>query len=379
MSSDSVRTNKDIILHVENLLQSALGEQDEFNAALNATGQIEVPSLISGRDPYVFDAAEVLYWTDRDAYNDEAESWSKAHAVELHTDAIKEIRRTDQASVLLDLVEAIRRRRVAPFVGAGMSAFAYPMWGQAIRLLAGRIPAVDVAAIDGLLAAYDYLGAAQALWDADASQVKNFVRTKFSKAQLPGGAVQGAITLLPKLSHGCVITTNFDPVIELVLKEGVLEAYMHGTQKGNKFVPRLIKGDRCLLKLHGDAEDYETYIFTAQQYEDGYGIPFDFTRPLPRALRQIFVSQSLLFLGCNLEEDRTLQLFKKVLADGQFEVPDHFAILPAPADVAAKQAKETRLLGLRIRTLWYPDGQYQMVEQYLRLAIDLAEQRIPSI
>jgi hypothetical protein len=214
------------------------------------------------------------------------------------------------------------------------------------------------------------------LWDADASQVKNFVRTKFSKSQIPAGGIQGAVTLLPRLSYGCVVTTNFDPVVEEVLKGGVLEAYMHGTQKGNKFVPRLIKGDRCLLKLHGDAEDHDTYIFTTQQYDVGYGSPFDFKKPLPRTLRQIFVSQSLLFLGCNLEEDRTLQLFREVLADGQFEIPDHFAILPEPADPTQKPPKEARLLAMKIRPLWYPDGRYEMVEMYLKLAIDVAEHRV---
>jgi hypothetical protein len=81
---------------------------------------------------------------------------------------------------------------------------------------------------------------------------------------------------------------------------------MHGMQQGNKFVPKLIKGDRCILKLHGDAEDHDTYVFTADQYDQAYGSPVDFKKPLPRALRQIFVSHSLLFLGCSLERDWTL-------------------------------------------------------------------------
>ena len=157
---------------------------------------------------------------------------------------------------------------------------------------------------------------------------------------------------------------------------GTLDAYMHGLQQGNKFVPKLIKGARCILKLHGDAEDYETYVFTEEQYEAGYGNPVDFTKPLPKALRQIFISHSLLFLGCSLNKDRTLDLFDQVRRDTEFEVPDHFAILPSPEGLAAKNAKEGFLLNLKIRPIWYPPGQHDFVEKYLRLAVDVAEERL---
>jgi hypothetical protein len=33
--------------------------------------------------------------------------------------------------------------------------------------------------------------------------------------------------------------------------------------------------------------------------------------PLPKALRQVFISQSLLFVGCRLEQDWTLELLGK--------------------------------------------------------------------
>jgi hypothetical protein len=377
MSSDSVRTNKDIIKHVEELLQTAYKEEKGFNAALDSRTTIEVPSLKPGQGPYVFDASEVLYWTDRDAYNDELSLWDEGHTFEIHKGAIDQLRANDQVPVFHDLADAIRRNRVAPFVGAGMSSGCkYPGWGAALDDLLTKIPTANAADVKARIAAFEYLEAAQILWDADAIQFKNFIRTRFSLAQIPPGGIKGPINLLPKFSHGCVITTNFDPVIEEVLGSGVLQAYMHGTQKGNKFVPRLIKGDRCILKLHGDAEDYDTYVFTATQYNDAYGLPFDFGKPLPRALRQIFVSQSLLFLGCSLEKDRTLELFQHVLNDGQFEVPDHFAILPEPVTTADKSQKESRLLPLKIRPIWYPHGKHEFVEQYLALAIALAEERI---
>jgi hypothetical protein len=377
MSSDSIRTNKDIVARVEQLLQAAYEEKGEFNEALNGTLPLEIASLNPDQDPYSLEVSEVLFWTDRDAYNNELAFWETAHTLETHQDSINVLKASDQLPVFGDLVGAIKRSRVAPFIGAGMSsASKFPLWGTALELLIQRIDGIDAAAVRSCIATFDYLKAAQMLWDRDSYQVKNFIRNKFAEGQIENGVVKGPIKLLPRFSHGCLITTNFDPVIEMVIGRGNLEGYMHGTQQGNKFVPKLIKGDRCILKLHGDAEDYDTYIFTESQYTEGYGSPFDFKKPLPRALRQIFVSHSLLFLGCSLEKDRTLDLFQKVIDDKEFEVPDHFAILPEPSGAESKNQKEGRLLALKIRPLWYPSGEHEFVERYLALAVDMAEGRI---
>ena len=149
---------------------------------------------------------------------------------------------------------------------------------------------------------------------------------------------------------------------------------MHGTQDHN-FFPRLVRGDRCLLKLHGDAESDTTHILTAEQYELAYGKPFDFQKSLPKALRQIYISQSLLFLGCGLEQDWTMELFKAARDSDGYQVPNHYAVVEAPADVQAKQQKETRLLDLNIQPIWYPNGEHQMVESIIDLVADVAEKR----
>jgi hypothetical protein len=88
------------------------------------------------------------------------------------------------------------------------------------------------------------------------------------------------------------------------------------------------------------------------------------------------VSHSLLFLGCSLEQDRTLELFKKVVDVQEFEIPDHFALLPEPSSGKKKNQKEGRLLELKIRPIWYPDKEHRFVERFLSLAIDIAEGRI---
>jgi hypothetical protein len=380
MNPDSLPTPKEIVDQVEELLQATYEEKKEFNDALNGATPISVPSLIVGQGPHQLEASEILFWTDRDAYNDEFASWEPKRTLEVHQQSITQLKTNGQVPVLHDLVDAIRRNRVAPFIGAGFSRPCdFPLWGAALHEIFAKITGVDASAFKAKMDAYEYLGAAQLLWEKDDAQVKSYIRTRFADGMIPTGGVQGPIKLLPRFSRGCVITTNFDRLIEITIGSGQIDGYMHGTQAGHMFVPRLLKGDRCILKLHGDAANYNTYVFTEKQYSDSYGTTLDFSKPLPRALRQIFVSHSLLFLGCSMEQDRTLELFQKVCDDKQFEIPDHFAILPLPTDNSVKQAKESRLLKLNVRTLWYPpDNNHELLEKYLALAVDMAEGRITS-
>lgn len=376
MSTEAVRTNKEIIDRVEQVLQGAYNEYAEFNSALDAGGQIDVPSVNSSIGGYKLLPSEALYWADRKAYFDDLLFWENTSMEERHRDSVGALKAAALVPVFHDLVDAIKRHRVAPFVGAGMSfPSKFPLWGKALENMADKIAALNRPAFDTAMASYDYLRAAQLLWDADEVLVKNEIRTVFAKTAIPPPPLVGPIRLLPRISRGCVITTNFDSVVEEALKPEPMDGYMHGLQAENNFVAKLLKGDRCIMKLHGDAETPASYIYTEKQYKKGYGVPFDFKKPLPRALRQIFVSHSMLFLGCSLEQDKTMELFETVRKQNAFTIPDHFAILEEPGTLPLKNAKESRLLALGIRPLWYPHKKHDFVELYLQLAIDLAEGR----
>jgi hypothetical protein len=97
-----------------------------------------------------------------------------------------------------------------------------PLWGDALKQMADKIDGVDMVAVQNCLATCDYFKAAQILWDKDAHQVKNFIRSRFAEGQIENGVVKGPIALLPGFSHGCLITTNFDPIIEMVIGQGNL-------------------------------------------------------------------------------------------------------------------------------------------------------------
>lgn len=382
MDIKKLRENKLIVDKVEEALQAAYTSNADFNTVLDVADPLTFKSLRDPEHEYFINISDALYWVERDAYLDELDHWEGKCQIDQHEAASRFIKESDQGAVFLDLVDALRIGRIAPFVGAGLSrACGYPMWGEALRKLAQKLEGLGFPDIEPLMAQYDYLQAAQVLHAAAPDQVQNFIKTEFRKR----GAILGPIRLLPELAKGCIVTTNFDSVIEDLfsdLQQG-LDGYMYGTQPGNAFVQRLLRGERCILKLHGDARQENSYVFTQAQYEAAYGQSLAFQNQLPRALRQIFISHSLLFLGCSLEQDKTLDLFKFVIDEAAFEIPDHFALLNEPRTPQERAAKEARLLKLRIRPLWYstPEGEdgkadHSLLEQILKLAIAVARRQV---
>ncbi|WP_024304176.1 SIR2 family protein [Pseudogulbenkiania sp. MAI-1] len=383
MDIKKLRDSHDIVEQLETALQTAYDSNEGFNSSVDEADVVVIRSLKEADQSYLYKPSEVLYWVDRKAYLDELDHWEGQQQVDQHEAASNFIKQSDQVAVFLDLVDAIRLGRIAPFVGAGLSkACDYPMWGEALRKIARKLDGLEVQDIEPLMAQYDYLQAAQVLHDAAADQVNHFIKTEFRQRV---ESVRGPVLLLPELAKGCIVTTNFDSVIEAVFQEKkeLLDGYMYGMQPGNAFVQRLLRGERCILKLHGDARQENTYVFTEKQYQVAYGEPLSFQNQLPRALRQIFISHSLLFLGCSLEQDKTLDLFKSVVDEAAFEIPDHFALLSKPSTQQEKAQKESRLLKLKIRPLWYdtPAGEdgkpdHSLLEQILKLAIAVARRQV---
>ncbi len=367
--TDALNREKPLIDRAIDLLATEYEKQTEFNGYLDCEEAVQI-------GPYSFARSKVLFWADRDAYAAEREAWRNDLYETKHESARKLIADNQFELRFADLLQAVSRGRVVPFVGAGLSAACgMPLWGDALGLLLTRLEPPDAEEIRSAIAQGGYLRAAQALAAFDAAQTASFISTTYRLREL---RLSGPVTLLPKLAHGCIVTTNFDDAIEKTYERADMrfEHYMHGAQEHN-FFGRMLKGDRCILKLHGDAESRGTHILTREQYEAAYGRPFDFTKPLPKALRQVFLSHSLLFLGCSLEQDWTMELFEAAMQPGDFEVPHHYAILPKPRDEAARRLKEGRLVRLNIQPLWYPAGEHEAVEQLLELAVDVTQKRVP--
>ena len=381
-----------VIERVEQYLSSKLSEYADFNNELNSSSTVKVDSngpkvkifsLSDSEVTYQYDVSDILYWVERDTYFDELEKWNGVKLEEEHQLAVTFLKESKQLPLFLDLIDVIRRQRIAPFVGAGVSYQAgYPMWGHSLERLATQIGGDQLLEqIKDDLSNYRYLEVAERLYKKNTPIFDNFIQTEFrlKAAQENDKPVfPPIIELLPKLATSCIITTNFDRLIEKKFDQIKANyGYMYGKQDQNGFVSQLLKGEHCLMKLHGDIGQPRSYVFTESQYSEAYGEnAVDFTKQLPRTLRQIYISHSLLFLGCSLEQDRTLDLFNSVKQEGSFEIPDHFALLPYPKP-EQEAAKKGRLLSFNIKPIWYKvDGNdHSMLEKLLHLALDVASKK----
>jgi hypothetical protein len=363
--------NEHLLTEARTLLEKKYKENDTFNTDFDVTGPISFTSAITS-NPYEIKPSEYLFWTDADAYREEKLEWESSNSSTKHQDVTDLIAKNSAKTTFHGLLDAVGRGRIVPFVGAGMSRpMGMPLWGEALQKLLIQVPTADSAVVQAHLDAYEYLEAAETLYLADPVKTKNFIQTTY---RLNTAALMGPLVLIPQFAHGCVVTTNFDDAIEKIYKQRSKEfdVYMYGGEPYN-FFERLASGGHCLLKLHGDAEIVKTYVFTKSQYDASYGRKLNYAKPLAKVLRQIYISHSLLFLGCSLEQDKTLALFQDIDSKNDYHIPMHYAILPEPADPAEKSVKESRLLGLKIHPIWYPTGEHGFVEKFLQLIVDVQQ------
>src|SRR5207248_740326 len=82
---------------------------------------------------------------------------------------------------------------------------------------------------------------------------------------------KSAVSRLPVLAKGPVITTNFDIVLETVFKNAraAFGRVITGTEP-DRLIRAMQRDDPALIKLHGDAGDRTARVFTGLEYDEQY-------------------------------------------------------------------------------------------------------------
>ena len=313
--------------------------------------------------------SRAFYFGDRNLYDQEARRFDKGNKEGIL--CADQFNRNDQA--FSELKKAVTSGFVIPFVGAGMSVSAnLPSWTEYILRLC-RDANLDPGAMkQRLTTTGDYEGAIQ-----DILAVIGFAQFErdFHRDFAVQDAIEGPVTLLPKLFNRCAITTNFDRVLEKVYEQegSAFVDTVTGRGHANAFYRAIPSGERYLLKLHGKVGNAAERVLLKAEYEAAYGqeddIHFDF--PLPKLLKRLYLSYSFLFLGCSLATDRTLLTFMKVAQElGGDQLPHHYAVFECPADPKARQVIDQRLAACHITPIWYPEGEYGKVQEILQLLLD---------
>ena len=275
------------------------------------------------------------------------------------------------------------RNQLLPFVGAGLTAPVYKGWNDALRELGKLLGDAEAEAeLERLLRAGKPLEAAGFLEKQRGGNnlLRDFIGY-FSLEKyrnMPEAGRKGmAVQLLPLLFPCPVLTTNFDEVLEQVylLRNGRNLPVLSPTSGNLRTQATQLRQSPCLFKLHGSVSDtladFDTLVFTPAQYDRHYAPG----SPVRKALADFLNRRSLLFLGCGLEKDRTVDVLRDCAAPGSV----HFAILDCEAERKNERLRE--LDRLNIRAIVYPKGEYDAVrvilEQLLQETDPEAYRRLP--
>ncbi len=249
-----------------------------------------------------------------------------------------------------------------PFVGAGLSMdMGFPSWAGFLEGLAAECG--KSGAVAALLGEGKYEEAAEAIERGLSQEIfSRRIAHTFGKRRSDTCELKGAVLALAEMAAGAVVTTNFDRILERVFREAgsAFEHVVWGSQV-DSIRQAIAENKPFLLKIHGDAEERSGRVLTKREYEKHY-TPGD-PEGLRAQLARIFQGRTVLFLGCSLGKDRTMDVLSELLR--QASGLTHFAVVEKPAREDELFAKQ-QLLGQRgILPIFYPIGRHVCIRRQL--------------
>lgn len=317
--------------------------------------------------------SKALYAGDKEAYdqafkeyrkNRRHETLNETYLQELSNDDHWFVRNLERFDQLLNCLE---KGNVVPFIGAGMSvAGRFPTWKNHLRQQ-GKTAHIDSDHIEQLLTDGQY---ETVIAEIEANRGREVfiqeIRDVFNRT----GSIPDAIWRVTELFSDTIITTNYDRLIEQAYDTGKKNAIQ--IINGMAAMEKPDSGKITIIKLHGDINNPAKCILSKNQYDLAYGTEvLDMEQPIPKLLSYYFKNSSLLFLGCSLNNDRTIEVFRAVKQQlGDEEIPQHFAIEQAPESLDQLAKRNEELARLGITGIWFEKERFDYVESMLSLAKD---------
>ncbi|MCL2476580.1 SIR2 family protein [Candidatus Bathycorpusculum sp.] len=244
-----------------------------------------------------------------------------------------------------------QKAKVVPFVGAGLSAdFGFPTWTaflkEGFEIKKKKMPEKT-----------SYLVIAEQLrYEMGKDEFYAFVRRKFSRDIDKSKIARKAVSFLPKLFPSLIVTTNFDRLLEQIHPKNPPVAYPQ--KNGPLLSYALEKENPLIFKIHGSVEIAEDIIFTKDAYDDEYAQETD----LVKGLHRCFSEDIFLFLGCSLEQDKPLEIWKEMIPNLKDHI--HYAILPCKEEKCTQRREELRKQNINV--ILYPSGKHDCVRVILK-------------
>ncbi len=266
----------------------------------------------------------------------------------------------------IQLVDLMVAGAVVPFVGAGISASAgFSSWKDHLRHQ-GKTAHIASKRIEALLASGAFETVLEEIEAVRGREVFiQEIRDEFSRNL----TIPDVVWRISELFTDTVITTNYDRLLEQSFETGEADRVqvINGLNALDKPDPKKI----TVIKLHGDIREPKRCILSKNQYDEAYGNgSLNMHKPIPKLLAYHYKNSSLLFLGCSLSNDRTVQVFRKIREDmgEEEETKQHFSIEQTPESPEEIAQRNAELAKLGITPIWFEKGRYELVGSLLSLA-----------
>lgn len=262
----------------------------------------------------------------------------------------------------LDEIKQIRQN-IIPFVGAGISkGCGLFTWRELINKIAVEyLLPDDIKMLEEIGDTFKYADKI-----IDAAKNSDMIMKKIRDMITDSNAEYNEVTqILVSSFSPMVITTNYDTLLE--------DASINSPLGHLKpLLPCLVGqmneaiqiNDRRLLKIHGSLEETQSFVFSTKQYKYFYGEKGKRgKKPLPEYLMKIFSSKKVLFVGCSMEKDYTLDILEECVQ--QNRSISHYAIVPYPTSHEEQIIRNRRFTELGIEAIYYPQGEFEAVNRLI--------------
>ena len=216
-----------------------------------------------------------------------------------------------------ELQESINNKNVMPFVGAGISAFAYKTWRNILLELSENLSSKEKNIAVKQIANNNYLDAAQTICDGLGKTIFfTTLRRLYSEDKIDDNVLkENAAYYIPRICEGNCITTNYDRVLEHSCMLNSIVFDTAGINETLKLTTYYRSGNRkgLIFKIHGDIlSNTENLLLSTDSYEKHYAKDSE----LRIQLEKWISGRTFLFIGTSLFNDEPIQILTDIIEDG---------------------------------------------------------------
>lgn len=247
-----------------------------------------------------------------------------------------------------ELCRCLANDAVVPFFGAGVSIpSGYPGWSSFLEELS--IDLIDPTEVQEMISCGRLEDLASQILscigpNAFEERMDEFAPAPPQRRFPPSTALLEAVRMFKRHIY---VTTNFDPTLERACEILGFECRtIEGCQNWSGWNSEMSRYPGLILKIHGDYHRQMGRVMLSSEYEREYSDCGN----VRRDLTSIFRSRSVLFIGCSLCEDRTMQIALEVAQTN--DSPRHYALLGRDGFTVER---ERFLTDRKIFPIWYPN------------------------